>query len=74
MAATKDALSAKKSLHMIHGLDVARGIVAVHGRWEKARGERFVSFLSYPLLSFLSSKNLVIVKGNCQRLIRRDRY
>ncbi|KAL5314390.1 hypothetical protein ACEPPN_018816 [Leptodophora sp. 'Broadleaf-Isolate-01'] len=42
VAATKDALSAKKSLHMIHGLDVARGIVAVHGRWEKARGERFI--------------------------------
>lgn len=43
VAATKDMLASKKSLHMVHGLDVARGIVAVHGRWEKAAGERFVS-------------------------------
>ncbi|KAG4438192.1 hypothetical protein IFR05_006316 [Cadophora sp. M221] len=42
VAATKEALATKKSLHMIHGLDVARGIVAVHRRWEKARGERFM--------------------------------
>ncbi|KAL2059738.1 hypothetical protein VTL71DRAFT_10230 [Oculimacula yallundae] len=42
VAATREVLATKKSLHMIHGLDVARGIVAVHGKWEKARGERFM--------------------------------
>ncbi|KAH7336694.1 hypothetical protein BKA65DRAFT_553331 [Rhexocercosporidium sp. MPI-PUGE-AT-0058] len=42
VAATKEVLATKKSLHMIHGLDVARGIVAVHEKWEMARGQRFM--------------------------------
>lgn len=38
VAATKSALAAKGSLHMIHGIDVARSIATVHenftpGRW-----------------------------------------
>ncbi|CZT42044.1 uncharacterized protein RSE6_01875 [Rhynchosporium secalis] len=42
VAASKEGLGTKKSLHMVHGIDVARGIVAVHERWEKAKGERFM--------------------------------
>ncbi|KAG4422066.1 hypothetical protein IFR04_004807 [Cadophora malorum] len=42
VASTKELLSSKKSLHLVHGLDVARGILAVHGRWEGARGQRFM--------------------------------
>ncbi|KAB8291061.1 hypothetical protein EYC80_009750 [Monilinia laxa] len=42
VAGTKEMLSGKKSLHMIHGLDVSRGVVGVIGNWEKARGQRFM--------------------------------
>jgi hypothetical protein len=31
-------------LHMIHGEDVARGIIAVHKKFDAAKGQRFVSF------------------------------
>ncbi|KAK6592781.1 hypothetical protein H4I96_11379 [Botrytis cinerea] len=42
VAASKVMLSGKKSLHMVHGLDVSRGVVGVIGNWEKARGQRFI--------------------------------
>ncbi|QSZ29026.1 hypothetical protein DSL72_003536 [Monilinia vaccinii-corymbosi] len=42
VAGTKEMLSGKKSLHMVHGLDVSRGVVAVIGNWGKARGQRFM--------------------------------
>lgn len=42
VATSKEQLKGKGSLHMIHGLDVARGIVGVHERFNKARGERWV--------------------------------
>lgn len=45
VAATKEQLAEKKSLHLIHGLDVARGILGVHGNWKRMAGERFVSEL-----------------------------
>lgn len=43
VAATKEQLASKTSLHLVHGLDVARSILAVHCNFEKAKGERFVS-------------------------------
>ena len=46
VAATKEQLKDKTSLHMVHGLDVARGIIAVHQNFDQAKGERFVSFVS----------------------------
>jgi hypothetical protein len=46
VASTKELLGSKTSLHMVHGEDVSRGIIAVHERFEKARGERFVGFSS----------------------------
>ncbi|KAK5114154.1 hypothetical protein LTR62_002724 [Meristemomyces frigidus] len=42
VAKTKEDVEGKKSLHMVHGLDVARAIVAVMGSWEKAGGERWM--------------------------------
>ncbi|KAH7403882.1 hypothetical protein BKA64DRAFT_707353 [Cadophora sp. MPI-SDFR-AT-0126] len=42
VASTKDMLAGKRSLHLIHGLDVARGIVAVHGKWDEAAAQRFM--------------------------------
>ncbi|KAF7189759.1 hypothetical protein HII31_08866 [Pseudocercospora fuligena] len=42
VAQTKEQVKGKKSVHLIHGVDVARGIVAVMGKWEKARGERWM--------------------------------
>ncbi|RAL65540.1 hypothetical protein DID88_001105 [Monilinia fructigena] len=45
VAGTKEMLSGKQSLHMVHGLDVSRGVVGVIGNWEKAKGQRFVSEL-----------------------------
>ena len=42
VASTKEQLKEKASLHMIHGQDVARGIIAVHRNVSEAKGQRFV--------------------------------
>ncbi len=42
VASTKELLKGKESSHMVHGIDVARGIIAVHQKFDKAKGERFV--------------------------------
>ncbi|KAG6845252.1 hypothetical protein H0H87_011987 [Tephrocybe sp. NHM501043] len=42
IAPNKDALRNKGSIHLIHGLDVARAVLAVHGDWEKAAGQRWI--------------------------------
>jgi hypothetical protein len=43
VASTKEMLKSKKSLHMIHGEDVARSIIGVHKSFKHAEGQRFVS-------------------------------
>lgn len=42
VADSKEKVRGKTSLHMVHGDDVARAIVAVMGKWEKARGQRWM--------------------------------
>ncbi|GAB7345627.1 hypothetical protein MBLNU457_3923t1 [Dothideomycetes sp. NU457] len=42
VAKTKDDVKGKKSLHMVHGEDVARAVVAVCAKWERARGQRWM--------------------------------
>jgi hypothetical protein len=42
VAATKEQLKSKTSLHMVHGQDVARAIIAVHQNFPKAAGQRYV--------------------------------
>ncbi|KXT06116.1 hypothetical protein AC578_1329 [Pseudocercospora eumusae] len=42
IANTKAEIKEKKSLHLVHGVDVARGVVAVMGNWGAARGERWM--------------------------------
>ncbi|KAL0959338.1 hypothetical protein HGRIS_014599 [Hohenbuehelia grisea] len=42
VAPTKDALRNKGSIHMIHGHDVARAILAVHSQFPKASGQRWL--------------------------------
>ncbi|KAF8176161.1 hypothetical protein K438DRAFT_2022684 [Mycena galopus ATCC 62051] len=42
VAPTKDALAGKGSLHLIHGLDLARAILAVHTDFSKAAGQRWL--------------------------------
>ncbi|KAF8651886.1 hypothetical protein AX16_004620 [Volvariella volvacea WC 439] len=42
VAPTKAALKLKGSIHMIHGIDVARAILAVHKDFHKAAGERWI--------------------------------
>ncbi|KAH9885793.1 hypothetical protein C8Q73DRAFT_749120 [Cubamyces lactineus] len=42
VAPTKDALKQKGSIHLIHGLDVARAILAVHAQFDRAAGERWL--------------------------------
>lgn len=49
VAATKEQLAGKKSLHMIHGKDVAGAILAVHRHFERGRGQRWVSLFRYPI-------------------------
>ena len=39
MAKTKEEVRGKKSLHMVHGADVARGILAVMEKWESEATE-----------------------------------
>lgn len=42
VAKTKEEVRSKKSLHMIHGVDVARAIVAVTENWHSSRGQRYM--------------------------------
>ncbi|KAK4546742.1 hypothetical protein LTR36_001474 [Oleoguttula mirabilis] len=42
VAKTKDDVKSKKSLHMVHGLDVARAVLAVTGDWQSAKGQRWM--------------------------------
>ncbi|KZP06342.1 hypothetical protein FIBSPDRAFT_923037 [Athelia psychrophila] len=42
VAPSKEALRNKTSLHMIHGSDVARAILAVHANFALASGQRFI--------------------------------
>jgi hypothetical protein len=42
VAPTKEKLREKTSLHLLHGDDVARAIVAVHLKFDLAAGQRFV--------------------------------
>ncbi|KAI8611378.1 hypothetical protein BC830DRAFT_660777 [Chytriomyces sp. MP71] len=42
VAPTKQALLTKKSVHYIHGVDVARAILAVHAMFERAVGQRWI--------------------------------
>jgi len=49
VAATKEQLKGKTSLHMVHGEDVARAIIAVHHKFGDAKGQRFVCSNGLPL-------------------------
>ncbi|TFK27878.1 hypothetical protein FA15DRAFT_665897 [Coprinopsis marcescibilis] len=42
VAPTKEALKLKGSVHLIHGIDVARVIVALHDQFDKAKGQRWI--------------------------------
>ncbi|KAH9847250.1 hypothetical protein C2E23DRAFT_742258 [Lenzites betulinus] len=42
VAPTKEALKQKGSVHMIHGLDVARAVLAVHANFDRASGQRWL--------------------------------
>ncbi|KIM40783.1 hypothetical protein M413DRAFT_446165 [Hebeloma cylindrosporum] len=42
VAPSKDALKNKGSLHVIHGFDLARAILAVHDDFEQAQGQRWL--------------------------------
>ncbi|GJJ08166.1 hypothetical protein Clacol_002374 [Clathrus columnatus] len=42
VASTKELLISKTSLHLIHGVDVARSIIAVHRQFDKAAGSRWI--------------------------------
>lgn len=42
IATTKEQLSGKTSIHLIHGRDVARAIIAVHENVEKVQGKRWL--------------------------------
>ena len=42
VAATKEQLKEKTSLHMIHGEDVGRAVIAVHHNFDEAENQRFV--------------------------------
>lgn len=39
---SKEDVRGKKALHLVHGADVARAILAVHENWDKARGKRWI--------------------------------
>ena len=42
VAKTKEEVKGKKSLHLVHGVDVARGIVGVMRDWKTAGGQRWM--------------------------------
>lgn len=39
---SKEDVRGKQALHMVHGRDVARAVLAVHRRWEHAKGQRWL--------------------------------
>lgn len=42
VAKSKEDVKGKKSLHMVHGQDVARGVLAATGQWKDAKGQRWM--------------------------------
>ena len=42
VAKTKEDVKNKKSVHLIHGVDVARAIAAIIGDWSSSRGQRYM--------------------------------
>ncbi|TKA26454.1 hypothetical protein B0A50_05290 [Salinomyces thailandicus] len=42
VAKSKDDVKSKKSLHMVHGQDVARAVLAALKDWDKAKGQRWM--------------------------------
>lgn len=42
VAKTKEDVKNKKSVHLIHGIDVARGILAATNDWKSAKGQRYM--------------------------------
>ena len=42
VATTKEGVKAKRSLHMVHGQDVARAIIAVMSDWSAAKSQRWM--------------------------------
>ncbi|EME49818.1 hypothetical protein DOTSEDRAFT_68571 [Dothistroma septosporum NZE10] len=42
VAKTKEDVRTKKSVHLIHGVDVARAILAIIGDWKSSRGQRYM--------------------------------
>ncbi|KAI1797067.1 hypothetical protein LXA43DRAFT_985818 [Ganoderma leucocontextum] len=42
VAPTKEVLKQKGSIHMIHGLDVSRAVLAVHAHFDRANGQRWL--------------------------------
>ncbi|KAI0366180.1 hypothetical protein BV20DRAFT_952899 [Pilatotrama ljubarskyi] len=42
VAPTKEALKQKGSIHMIHGIDVSRAVLAVHANFDRASGQRWL--------------------------------
>lgn len=42
VAKTKEDVKGKQSLHLIHGADVARGVLAVHQNFDKVDGKRWL--------------------------------
>nr|POE80928.1 hypothetical protein CFP56_57002 [Quercus suber] len=42
VAKTKSDVKSKKSLHMVHGVDVARAVLAVAGHWSQAKKQRWM--------------------------------
>ncbi|KAF9479630.1 hypothetical protein BDN70DRAFT_858211 [Pholiota conissans] len=42
IASSKEALKAKGSIHLIHGVDVARAVIAIHRRFDRAEGQRWI--------------------------------
>lgn len=42
VAGTKEQVEGKKSLHLVHGEDVSRAVLAIFDKWEQARGQRWM--------------------------------
>lgn len=68
VAPTKEVLKIKGSIHMIHGIDVARAILAVHDNFSKAQGQRWILtdgrvYDWWDLASAWGSKPMEIVDG-----------
>ena len=65
VAKNKEDVKGKKSLHIVHGQDVARSVLAVVEKWGKAAGQRWMVTDGFV---YVSSEGTFCLSSNCEQV------